>query len=52
MAGGLWGYGAGDPYDGTTQREKAIAHVSKRFENWGYNNDNMKIDIHYAKGGD
>jgi len=41
----LFGYGAGDPYDGTTQREKAIAHVSKRFENAGMNPADMRFDF-------
>jgi len=45
MAGGLWGYGAGEPYDGTTQREKAIAHVSKRFVNAGMNPADMRFDF-------
>ena len=45
MAGRLWGYGAGNPYDGTTQREKTIAHVSKRFENAGMNPADMRFDF-------
>jgi len=45
IAGGLWGYGAGNPYDGTTQREKAIAHVSRRFENAVMNPADMRFDF-------
>jgi hypothetical protein len=45
MSSKLWGFGGGDSYDGTTQREKAIAHVSKRFENAGMNPTDMRFDF-------
>ena len=45
MASKFWGFGGGDLYDGTTQREKAIAHVSKRFENTGMNPADMRFDF-------
>jgi len=39
----LFGYGAGDPYDGRSTMQIAREHVMKRFENSGYNTDKMKF---------